>query len=76
MVRGMIKEPTTLSIRRDIKRRAIEAVNKGLFPGISSLSGLVEYALQSILDKAMGSQQPLGPFLTSGSEAEKEVAEN
>ena len=47
----MKKEVTTLSIRKDIKKRAIEAIQKGRFPGINSLSNLVEYALENVLKK-------------------------
>ena len=47
----MEKEITTLSIRKDIKKRAIKAVKKGVFPGINSLSNLVELALEEILKR-------------------------
>ena len=46
----MEKEVTNLTIRKDIKTRAIETVNQGFFPGISSLSGLVELALERVLN--------------------------
>jgi len=45
----MRKEITNLTIRKDIKEKAVNAVRKGEFPGISSLSGLVELALEKIL---------------------------
>ena len=45
----MEKETTTLNIRKDIKERAVEAIRKGTFPGINSLSSLVELALDKIL---------------------------
>jgi len=45
----MEKETTTLNIRKDIKERAVEAIRKGAFPGINSLSSLVELALDKIL---------------------------
>ena len=48
----MKKEITNLYIRRDIKERAVEAVRKGVFPGINSLSSLVEFALENILKEA------------------------
>mgnify|MGYP000032267508 CR=1 FL=1 len=50
----MEKEVTNLSIRRDIKHRAVKAVKNGLFPGINSLSALVEYALQKVLEAVQG----------------------
>jgi len=49
----MEKEVTSLYIRRDIKERAIEAVKKGAFPGINSLSNLVEFALEKVLNKTV-----------------------
>ena len=45
----MEKEITNLSLRKDIKEKAVEALNKGKFPGIFSLSGLVELALDELL---------------------------
>ena len=48
----MKKEITNLYIRRDIKERAVKAVRKGVFPGINSLSSLVEFALENILKEA------------------------
>ena len=45
----MEKEVTNLYIRKDIKERATKAVKKGVFPGINSLSSLVELALEEIL---------------------------
>jgi len=49
----MEKEVTNLYIRKDIKERAIEAVKKGVFPGVNSLSNLVELALENILKEAV-----------------------
>ena len=46
-----LREITSLSIRRDVKERAVEAVKRGIFPGIRSLSGLVEFALEEVLKK-------------------------
>ena len=48
----MEKESTNLYIRRDIKEKAVKAVRKGVFPGINSLSSLVELALENILTDA------------------------
>jgi hypothetical protein len=45
----MDKETTNISIRKDIKDRAVKAVDDGKFPGISSLSSLIEVALDEIL---------------------------
>ena len=45
------KEPTCLNLRKDIKNRGIFAVDHGYFSGITSLSGLVERALQEIMDR-------------------------
>lgn len=45
----MEKEVTNLSLRKDIKKRAIKAVVAGKFTGISSLSALVEVALDELL---------------------------
>jgi len=42
---------TSISIREDLKKRAEQTVEKGEFPGVTSLSGLVEYALEKILEK-------------------------
>jgi len=39
-----------MSIREDLKKRAEEAVADGKFPGITSLSGLIEYALKLVLN--------------------------
>ena len=46
----MAKEPTTITIRPDLKTRANEAVSEGKFPGVNSLSGLIERALELILN--------------------------
>ena len=48
----MEKKVTNLYIRKDIKERAINAIKKGVFPGINSLSSLVEFALENILKEA------------------------
>ncbi|RLI99418.1 MAG: hypothetical protein DRP08_07195 [Candidatus Aenigmatarchaeota archaeon] len=48
----MEKESTNLYIRRDIKEKAIKAIKSGIFPGINSLSSLVELALEDILRDA------------------------
>lgn len=45
----MAKTITSMSIRQDLKERAEKAVEKGTFPGVTSLSGLIEYALEKIL---------------------------
>lgn len=42
---------SSMSIREDLKERAENAVKDGKFPGITSLSGLIEYALEKILPK-------------------------
>jgi len=47
----MNKVITSMSIREDLKERAEKAVQAGKFPGVSSLSGLIEYALEKILQK-------------------------
>ena len=52
----MEKETTTLNIRKDIKERAVEAIRKGTFPGINSLSSLVELALDRILKETASVQ--------------------
>jgi len=49
----MEKEVTNLYIRKDIKERAKEAIQKGVFPGVNSLSNLVEIALENILKDAV-----------------------
>ena len=36
---------TSFSIREDLKRMAERAIEAGLFPGITTLSGLIEHAL-------------------------------
>ena len=46
----MEKEPTMISLRKDIKERAVKALDTGKFPGISSLSSLIEVALDKILE--------------------------
>jgi hypothetical protein len=46
----MEKEVTNLSLRKDIKERANKAVDTGKFPGINSLSALVEKALEELLN--------------------------
>ena len=48
------KEQTNLTLRKDIKERAIKAIDKGLFSGINSLSSLVEIALVEKLDATKG----------------------
>lgn len=45
----MEKEPTMISLRKDIKERANKAIDTGKFPGIASLSSLIEFALDEIL---------------------------
>jgi hypothetical protein len=46
-----IKEQTNLTMRIDIKKRANGAVDNGCITGISSLTGLVEKALEDYLDR-------------------------
>ena len=46
----MEKEQTNLSMRKDIKERAIKSIDSGVFPGICSLTALVEKALEELLD--------------------------
>jgi hypothetical protein len=46
------KETTNLSLRKDIKDRANGALQKGFFSGVGSLSGLVEKALDELLDRS------------------------
>ena len=48
----MEKETTNLSLRKDIKDRANGAVDNGFFSGVGSLSGLVEKALEELLDRS------------------------
>lgn len=45
------KVVSSMNIRTDLKERAEKAVEDGQFPGITSLSGLIEYALEKILNK-------------------------
>lgn len=45
----MHKNVTTITIRRDVKKRAAEAIRTGKFPGISNFSALIEYALVELL---------------------------
>ena len=40
---------SSMSIRQDLKERAERAIEAGKFPGISSVSGLIEYALEKVL---------------------------
>jgi len=47
----MSKGITSISLRKDLKRRAKEAIETGAFPGIFNFSGLVEYALLKVLPK-------------------------
>lgn len=47
----MEKETTNLSLRKDIKDRANSALERGFFSGVGSLSGLVEKALEELLDR-------------------------
>lgn len=42
---------SSMSIREELKERAEKAVEQGKFPGITSLSGLIEYALKRVLDE-------------------------
>jgi hypothetical protein len=48
----MEKKKTNLFLRKDIKKRAIDAVDHGYFGGVGSLSGLVEKALEELLDRS------------------------
>jgi len=48
----MEKEQTNLTLRKDLKNRAIGAVNNGFFTGVNSLTGLVEKALEELLDRS------------------------
>lgn len=50
----MEKEQTNLRLRSDIKERGIKAVQKGLFVGINDLSGLVEFAVDKVLNETVG----------------------
>ncbi len=50
----MESEQTNLRLRTDIKNRADKAVEKGLIPGIKSLSGLVEFSLDKVLNEIKG----------------------
>lgn len=48
----MEKEITSLSIRKDIKKRSDEALERCLVPGgVGNFSGLVERALEEFLDR-------------------------
>ncbi len=47
----MEKEQSSLTLRKDIKKRANDALSNGYFAGINSLSSLVEKALEEILDR-------------------------
>jgi len=53
----MSKEITSISLRKDLKRRAKEAIEAGAFPGIFNFSGLVEYALLKVLPKEAKSRE-------------------
>lgn len=48
-VEGVKKKAVNLYIRTDIREKALKAIDEGLFPGINSLSSLVELALEKIL---------------------------
>lgn len=48
----MEKEQTNLTLRKDIKARAIGAVDNGFFIGVGSLTGLVEKALEELMNQA------------------------
>ena len=52
----MEKEVTNLSLRKDIKERAIKAIKNGDFAGICSLSGLVEKALEELLNRIVAKE--------------------
>ena len=45
----MSRVTSSFTIREELKRQAERAIKEGLFPGITSLSGLIEYALQKVL---------------------------
>jgi len=45
----MARVVSSFSIRKDLKEAAEKAIDEGLFPGITSLSGLIEYALKKVL---------------------------
>jgi hypothetical protein len=47
----MEKEQTNLNMRKDIKDRANGALDNGFFSGVSSLTGLVEKALDELMDR-------------------------
>lgn len=50
----MEKAKTCINIRKDLKKRALKAIDKGKFPGISSLSGLIEQELEDVIKKVEG----------------------
>lgn len=47
----MNKVISSMSIREDLKKQAEKAIEDGKFSGITSLSGLIEYALKQALDE-------------------------
>lgn len=50
----MEKTMTTIEIRKDLRERADQAVEKEVFTGISTLRGLIEYALEKLLNEKEG----------------------
>ena len=48
----MEKEQTNLTLRKDVKARTVGAVENGYFAGVGSLTGLVEKALDELLNQA------------------------
>lgn len=47
----MEKETTSVSMRKDIKERANGALAHGFFSGVGSLSGLIDKALEELMDR-------------------------
>lgn len=43
------KETTNITMRKDLKTVATDAVEQGVFSGVGSLSGLIELALVKLL---------------------------
>lgn len=45
----MEREPTTITLRKDIKKRARDALEAGKFVGPNDLGGLIDVALDNVL---------------------------
>ena len=47
----MERKAVNIPLRTDLRTRAEKAIDNGVFPGIKNLSGLIEKALEDVLNK-------------------------